>query len=165
MTTPAQTSKESAGSSNESSTVVVSTLGTSTPASSICANLEQQSPLAAPADIPDSENGCRVQKFKPPTGWLNKPPFYNNPPIKIKDPKKWIYESELTWLEKLAIRKAAMKEYFQEALKCLPHAKRLLYMIIRISPFRMVALILLNIMNGLVPALGLQTRGQFIFLV
>jgi hypothetical protein len=101
-------------------------------------------------------------------GWPSRAPFYNSsgkrrstePPDEEK-----IYWSELTWNQQLAWRKAFVREYLSETKKCLPHVRKLFLMIYRISPWRAAVVLALNIVSGLLPALTLQTRGNFILMV
>lgn len=101
-------------------------------------------------------------------GWPSRAPFHNSSgerrPNETPDEKK-IYWSELTWNQKLAWRKAFLREYLSETKKCLPHVRKLFVMIYRISPWRAAVVLALNIVSGLLPALTLQTRGNFILMV
>ena len=103
---------------------------------------------------------------KTPSGWPSRYPFQSSDTRlldKIKDEQ--ILFSELTWKEKLAYRKEFWKEYLSETKQCLPYLKRLCLMILRISPWRVIGLVCLHVVNGLLPALGLKTKGRFIMMV
>ena len=107
-----------------------------------------------------------TQKKKPKLGWPNRTPFQRLTKRNLpRDETKYIYSSELTWKEREAYRMAFLREYLSEIWKCIPYAKRLLLMIIRISPWRVAALILLNVLSGLLSAFGLTTRGRFVHMV
>jgi len=101
-------------------------------------------------------------------GWPSRAPFYSSSSerrsTEIPDEKK-IYWSELTWNQKIAWRKAFLREYLSETKSCLPHVRKLFLMIYRISPWRAAVVLALNIVSGLLPALTLQTRGNFILMV
>ena len=101
-------------------------------------------------------------------GWPSRAPFYSSSreirSTENPDEKK-IYWSELTWSQKIAWRKAFLREYLSETRKCLPHVRKLFLMIYRISPWRAAVVLALNIVSGLLPALTLQTRGNFILMV
>lgn len=101
-------------------------------------------------------------------GWPSRAPFFNSSgerrSTETPDEKK-IYWGELTWNQKLAWRKAFLREYLSETKKCLPHVRKLFVMIYHISPWRAAVVLALNIVSGLLPALTLQTRGNFILMV
>jgi hypothetical protein len=98
-------------------------------------------------------------------GWLNREPF-RIVKRKIEDkPKKYVNWYDLTLREKYKYRKKFLFQYLRETKACLPHVKRLFLAIYRISPWRAAALLLLNVVNGLVPAMTLRTQGRFIILV
>ena len=120
--------------------------------------------IPAPVKLHTGEDS-ETEKIKSPSGWPTRKLFYHSDQIEIKNAEEWIYFSELTWSEKMAFRKRIMKEYFSETVKCFPHLKRLVHMIVRISPWRVLALIALKIISGFVPALTLQAKGRFILMV
>jgi len=112
-----------------------------------------------------SENKSPAKKAEPVKGWPNRRPFSTYSSQNSLDEKEWIYATEMTWKEKQAYRKSFLKEYLSEMAKSIPYTKRFLATIYRISPWRVVAMIALNIVRGLLPAVGLQTRGRFIHMV
>lgn len=114
---------------------------------------------------PQSEKKSPAKKSEPVKGWPNRSPFSTYSSQKPLDEKEWIYATEMTWKEKQAYRKTFLKEYLSEMAKSIPYTKRFLAMIYRISPWRVLAMIVLNIVRGLLPAVGLQTRGRFIHMV
>jgi hypothetical protein len=105
------------------------------------------------------------KEHKVPTGWLHRDPFRIITRKSDEKPKKYVHWNELTLHEKYLYRKQFLFEYFRETRGCLPHVKRLFLAIYRISPWRAVALLALNVVNGLVPAMTLKNQGQFIILV
>jgi hypothetical protein len=102
---------------------------------------------------------------KVPTGWLNRDPFRIIARRTDEKPKKYVHWNELTISEKYLYRKQFLFEYLRETRACLPHVKRLFLAIYRISPWRAMALLALNVVNGLVPAMTLKNQGRFIILV
>ena len=139
-----------------------------------------QTPHGNVADRTESEPSCirnaeapGANKSTAPTGrqvpgqqsWLSKPPFWVGRPYTEKEDEDVVYWKELTWKEKLDFRKYFLGEYFRETRKCLPLARRLFMMIVRISPWRAVALLTVSILRSLIPALSLQTRGSFLIMV
>ena len=121
----------------------------------------------------DSEEKQKKQKEKGKEkeakkirGWPDRPPF-----TVVEDDdteevlKKYTFWSDLTWREKYAYRKEFLRQYLSETRKCLPYVRRLFLMIYRISPWRAVTILVLNIVNSFLPALNLQTRGSFILMV
>jgi len=102
-------------------------------------------------------------------GWPSRPPFSNQSDrgggsTKSQNEER-IYWNEMTWSQKLAWRKAFVREYLAETKSCLPHVRKLFLMIYRISPWRAIVVFALNVVGGLLPALTLQTRGNFILMV
>jgi len=79
--------------------------------------------------------------------------------------KTWISWSKLTLREKYEYRKRFLQEYISETRKCLPYVKRLFITVYRISPWRATLLLFLNLVNGLLPAMTMQTKGSFLILV
>lgn len=101
-------------------------------------------------------------------GWPSRPPFYTNSSNSALT-KKWlesrVFWGELTWQQKIIWRRAFVGEYLKETKRCLPHIRKLFWMIFRISPWRAIVVFAINIVSGLLPALTLQTRGNFIWMV
>jgi hypothetical protein len=146
-------------------------LGTETPASS---ETPDEVPTPPPG-IPNADgkgNGSEKEKeedLRKRRGWPNRYPFrcYNpwQNSKKEGETEKIIYWGELTLQAKLDYRKAFLKEYLSETKKCLPHVRKLFFMIYRLSPWRAATILAFNIVNGLLPALTLQTRGNFLMIV
>jgi hypothetical protein len=115
-----------------------------------------------------SSNSTKAERKADPKaakGWKNRAPF-RIIQRKIEDnPKKYVNWYDLTLREKHEYRKQFLFQYFRETKACLPHVKRLFLAIYRISPWRAAVLLMLNVVNGLVPAMTLQTQGRFIILV
>ena len=109
------------------------------------------------------------EKDKIKLGWPSRPPFRN--PLDYKDDgfetkeQNSVYWSDLTLAQKMAWRKAFLRDYLTETRKTLPYVRKLILMVYRISPWRAVVLFAMNIFTGLLPALTLQTRGNFIRMV
>jgi len=108
----------------------------------------------------------KEKEAKKVRGWLDRPPFT----VVDEDDseellKKYTFWSDLTWREKYAYQKEFIRQYLSETKACLPYVRRLFLMIYRISPWRAVTILVLNIVNSFLPALSLQTRGSFILLV
>src|SRR5579859_2178624 len=98
---------------------------------------------------------------KPPRGWLSKAPFLivqNKNWMKIHLEKN-IYWSDLTLREKLEFRRSFLKIYLSETRQCLPYVRKFFLTVYRLSPWRVVMLLALNVLSGLLPALALQARG------
>ena len=131
-------------------------------------------PISAPEEKkdekPKDEKSPDEEKDDPKKrrGWPSRSPFHcssrESRTSENPDEKK-IYWNELTWNQRIAWRKAFLREYLSEAKKCLPHVQRLFVMIYHISPWRAVVVLALNVVSGLLPALTLQTRGNFIMMV
>jgi hypothetical protein len=101
-------------------------------------------------------------------GWPSRPPFsknFDDDESSKNNTANQIYWGELTLKQKLEWRKAFVLEYLREAKLCLPHVRKLFLMIYRISPWRAIVVFVLNVVSGLLPALTLQTRGNFILMV
>jgi hypothetical protein len=102
-------------------------------------------------------------------GWPSRPPFSNESDRRGGSTKNQtedkIYWDEMTWRQKIAWRKAFVREYLSETKSCLPHVRKLFLIIYRISPWRAIVVFALNVVSGLLPALTLQTRGNFILMV
>jgi hypothetical protein len=99
-------------------------------------------------------------------GWPDRAPFssaLNKSTKKLLE--KYTFWSDLTWQEKITHRTEFLRLYFMETNKCFPYVRRLFVMIYCISPWRAVLILALNIVSGLLPALTLQTRGNFIRMV
>jgi len=111
-----------------------------------------------------------ADKARRPTGWPSRKPFYtrllfgpNGMPLKER--MEVVYWADLTWKQKIAWRKAFLSEYLSETRKCLPFVWKLYVIIYRLSPWRAVVLLVVSIFRGILPALTLQTRGNFIMMV
>ena len=103
---------------------------------------------------------------KPLTGWRDEYPFDIMERKNQKDfERPWISWSKLTLREKYEYRKHFLREYISETRKCLPYVKRLFITVYRISPWRATLLLFLNLVNGLLPAMTMQTKGNFLILV
>ena len=146
-------------------------LGTETPASSAT---PEEVPTPPPGILNADGKGNSSEKEKEEDlrkrrGWPNRYPFrcYNpwQNSQKEGETEKIIYWEELTLQAKLDYRKAFLKEYLSETKKCLPHVRKLFIMIYRLSPWRATTILAFNIVNGLLPALTLQTRGNFLMIV
>jgi len=99
-------------------------------------------------------------------GWPDRPPFTVIEEDDTEEVlKKYAFWSDLTWREKYAYQREFLRQYLSETRKCLPYVRRLFLMIYRISPWRAVTILVLNIVNSFLPALNLQTRGSFILMV
>jgi hypothetical protein len=104
-------------------------------------------------------------------GWPSRYPFSRSPYQELAqlankdDGEGRIFWSELSLSEKIKFRKQFLKEYLSETKLCLPYVRKLFLMICRLSPWRAATILILNIVNGLLPALTLQTRGNFIMMV
>ena len=99
-------------------------------------------------------------------GWPGRPPFTVIEEDDTEDVlKKYAFWSDLTWREKYAYQKEFLRQYLSETRKCLPYVRRLFLMIYRISPWRAVTILVLNIVNSFLPALNLRTRASFILMV
>ena len=129
-------------------------------------NAVQQAPVGGPENTQASAAQPEQKPEKKLTGWPNKLPFYRKRPKTATDAaSEYIYWKSMTWREKLEFKKQFYQEYFRETKKSIPFAKRLFLMIIRISPWRAVALLAVTLIRSLMPALTLQTRGTFLHLV
>ena len=113
-----------------------------------------------------------ADKVKKSFGWPSRRPFHtplrllvgrNGVPIKEKE--DLVYWADLTLKQKMAWRKAFLSEYLAETKKCLPFVWKLYVIIYRLSPWRAIVLFVVSIFRGFLPALTLQTRGNFIMLV
>ena len=104
---------------------------------------------------------------KPSRGWPGRPPFI------VTQERDWVktqiekytYWGDLTLKEKLEFRKSFLKLYLTETKQCIPCVRKFFMMIYRISPWRVVMLLAMNIVSGLLPALTLQARGNFMSMV
>jgi hypothetical protein len=144
--------------------------------SSVSANETQtpgnENPPAAesPASTAESKSGKEGAGEKVPEteierGWKDTAPFSTRKTTEQALQKKCISWYELTLREKYEYRKRFLREYFSETRACLPYVKRLFLTIIRISPWRGVALLALNAINAFLPALSLKAQGDFLILV
>lgn len=111
-----------------------------------------------------------ADKVKKSIGWPSRRPFHtplligpNGVPIKEKE--DMVYWADLPWKQKMAWRKAFLGEYLAETKKCLPFVWKLYVIIYRLSPWRAIVLFVVSIFRGFLPALTLQTRGNFIMMV
>jgi hypothetical protein len=102
---------------------------------------------------------------RPKKGWRSYPPFNIEERNSRTSKRDWIAWSELTLREKYQYRRDCLLEYFSETKKCLPYVKRLFVTVYGLSPWRATLLLLLNLVNGFLPALTLQTQGSFLILV
>jgi hypothetical protein len=105
-----------------------------------------------------------------PNGWPSRRPFYNKTfveknGVRVEQKEDLVYWADLTWKQKNAWRKAFLTEYLSETKDCLPFVWRLYRIIYRLSPWRAVVLLGVSIFRGFLPALTLQTRGNFIMMV
>jgi hypothetical protein len=103
------------------------------------------------------------EEHKAPKGWPSRPPFEK--PFVEKFSKSRVFWSELSLTEKNAYLKTFIKEYIREVKKCLPYVWRLFLMIYRISTWRTLMIFPISIIKGLLPAVNLETRRDFIILV
>jgi hypothetical protein len=71
----------------------------------------------------------------------------------------------MTWQEKKEYRKNFFKLYLSETKKCIPYVQRLFWMIYKISPWRVALLLVVELVKGLLPALTLKAKGDFILMV
>ena len=111
-----------------------------------------------------------ADKVKKSIGWPSRRPFYTpllvGPNgVRIKEKEDLVYWADLTWKQKMAWRKAFLGEYLAETKKCLPFVWKLYVTIYRLSPWRAIVLFVVSIFRGFLPALTLQTRGNFIMMV
>jgi hypothetical protein len=113
----------------------------------------------------EEEAGKKDPETKLEKGWKDTAPFSTRKNTDQAVQKQCISWYELTLREKYEYRKTFLREYFSETRACLPYVKRLFLTIIRISPWRGVALLVLNAMNAFLPALSLKAQGDFLILV
>jgi hypothetical protein len=116
----------------------------------------------------NTKDDPNAKKFDPKDlkGWLSRPPFS----ILVKgsideEVKEEIYWSEMTWQEKNEYRMDFFKLYLSETKKCLPYVRRLFWMIYKISPWRVGLFLVVELLKGLLPALTLKAKGDFIQMV
>jgi hypothetical protein len=115
-------------------------------------------------DTPDAGN--KKDEPKKDQGWPDRTPFSHGVGGSSREKlKEFTFWSDLTLQEKIAYRKEFLREYLSETKKCFPYVRKLFMMIYRISPWRAAVILMLNVVNGLIPALTLQTRGSFILMV
>lgn len=116
---------------------------------------------------PATETTPKVKEadIKPRRGWPERVPFRTKIRSSQSILQKHIFWSELTFKEKYLYRREFLTQYLSETKQCFPYVRKLFIMIYRISPWRVVMLLVLNIVNGFVPAMTLQTRGSFIVMV
>jgi hypothetical protein len=98
-------------------------------------------------------------------GWPPKAPFSHGGTASREKLKEFTFWSDLTLQERITYRKEFLREYLSETKKCFPYMRKLVIMIYRISPWRAIVILMLNVINALLPALTLQTRGSFILIV
>jgi hypothetical protein len=98
-------------------------------------------------------------------GWPPKAPFSHGGTASRENLTQFTFWSDLTLQERIAYRKEFLWQYLSETMKCFPYMRKLVIMIYRISPWRAVVILMLNVINALLPALTLQTRGSFILMV
>jgi|SRR5271156_5735972 len=132
--------------------------------------VDSESPSSTRADSKAQSPGLAVASKEPVMrGWRNEHPFFV--PMKSgrllggKKLKEFVYWDELTWEQAFNWRKGFLAQFLVETRKCFPHVRRLLALIYRTSPWRMVIMIALYLIKGLEPASNLQTRGGFIHMV
>jgi hypothetical protein len=116
---------------------------------------------------PAAETSQNVKEIdlKPVRGWPERPPFRIKTRSSQSILQQYTFWSELTWEEKLSYRREFLTQYLSETKKCFPYVRKFFIMIYCISPWRVVMILILNIVNGLIPAMTLQTRGSFIIMV
>lgn len=115
-------------------------------------------------NTPDAEN--KKDDPKKVQGWPERTPFSHGVGGSSREKlKEFTFWGDLTLQEKIAYRKEFLREYLSETKKCFPYVRKLFMMIYRISPWRAAVILTLNVINGLIPALTLQTRGSFILMV
>src|SRR5271155_342371 len=103
-------------------------------------------------------------------GWPTRSPFSSKTlldknGVRVKEKEDLVFWADLTWKQKNAWRRAFLTEYLSETKRCLPFVWRLYGIIYRLSPWRAVVLLGVSIFRGFLPALTLQTRGNFIMMV
>jgi hypothetical protein len=100
-------------------------------------------------------------------GWIHRHPFYvlGNKNWAKSEHEKNTYWSDLTLREKLDFRKNFLQLYLSETKECLPYVRKFFLMIYRTSPWRVMMLLALNVITGLIPAMTMQARGNFISMV
>ena len=106
----------------------------------------------------------KQEEEEKPKGWPGRTPFYHEKSKKKQEEEKTFWH-ELTWKEKYAYGKQFIIQYLSESWACLPYLRRFLAMMFKVSPWRAVALVLLNTVNGIIPALSLRTKGNFLQMV
>ena len=126
-------------------------------------------PPSSPSTSTKPATSTSVPKAKPPKrprGWLSRPPFtvFDNKSWR-KKVEKYTYWSDLTLKERLEFRRTFLRTYLSETSKCLPYVRKFFLTIYRISPWRVVMLFALNVLSGLLPALTLHARGNFLMMV
>jgi hypothetical protein len=120
---------------------------------------------STPEPEPDLAQTPDKPPRKPKKGWRDVFPFTFAQRSSRTSKRNWIAWSELTLREKYEYRRKFFLEYFSETRKCLPYVKKLFVAVYRISPWRATLLLFLNLVNGFLPALTLQTKGSFLILV
>ena len=131
----------------------------------------KEAPISNTAPSDDSQKGtpdAESEKDDPKKrqGWLAKTPFSHGVRGSSREKlREFTFWSDLTLEEKIAYRKEFLREYLSETKKCFPYVRKLFMMIYRISPWRAAVILVLNVINSLLPALTLQTRGSFILMV
>jgi hypothetical protein len=120
---------------------------------------------STPDPKPDSPETPSKRPRKPKKGWRHEAPFNIEDRCSRTSKRDWIAWSELSLREKYEYRRDVFAEHSAEIKKCLPYVKRLFMTVYRISPWRATLLLFLNLVNGFLPALTLQTKGSFLILV
>ena len=151
---------------SSSTTATVESLGDDKMATTDATGIVQKEEITQKgksSDVPKEEEDDPKKR----RGWPSRPPFSKNPEKNSTSKDQLadrIYWGELTWKQKIAWRRAFLREYLAETKSCLPHVRKLFLMIYRISPWRAIVVFALNVVSGLLPALTLQTRGNFIIM-
>lgn len=163
-------------------TTTSQTLSTSPSSLSLDA-ISNKDSIPTPATIPETPSDSKPkpaqddvkteekEEPKKSKGWPGRYPFSRSPYQDLsqttseEDREEKIFWSELTFLEKQQFRRQFLREYLSETKQCLPYVRKLFVMICRLSPWRAATILAFNIVNGLLPALTLQTRGNFIMMV
>jgi hypothetical protein len=160
---PKSPTASTAVSSSSSTTTLVEADSDAKPANAEATETKK----ADSTDPPPTED---KDKFDPKSlrGWVRKPPFWmriTNSSTTPNTQSETIWWEDMTWKQKMVWRRAFVREYFSETKLCLPYVRKLFLLIFRLSPWRTVVLLLANTLRGLIPALNLQTRGNFILMV
>jgi|SRR5579862_4540135 len=114
------------------------------------------------SEIGKTTSASATAATPPNRGWLGRWPFYLQKDITNRDV---VYYDLLTWKEKLDFRRRFLMKYFREAKDCVPFAGRLFMMIVRISPWRAFAVLVIYLVKGTMPARTLKMRMTFLMMV